>query len=181
VLGGEPTLHPDIIEILNILADYKKSFSPATLIQLVTSGYGTHSDAILHRVPAGIEIVNTNKKNSGSLFWSFNLAPLDAPGYRHADFSNGCDNISVCGLGFNKYGYYPCAAGAGIDRVFGFDIGKKKLPSPENPTKEQLKKLCRYCGYFCCDRQLIDHEMMSPVWREAYEKYKNTRVELTSY
>src|SRR5512147_2280038 len=39
IVGGEPTLHPQIAEIIKALAGYKHGFSPETRLMLVTNGY----------------------------------------------------------------------------------------------------------------------------------------------
>lgn len=173
VLGGEPTLHPDLRLILDILLDYKARHSPRTRIQLVTNGYGGKVQRVLSEVPAGIEVENTAKETNSPDFVPFNLAPVDSRLYRYADFSNGCGIISVCGMGLTPYGYYVCAIAGGIDRVFGFARGRAGLPSPEDSMVDQLNTFCRLCGHFRYPKQ-TRAEVISPSWHRAYEKYKTS-------
>ncbi|MBU1147432.1 MAG: radical SAM protein, partial [Candidatus Omnitrophica bacterium] len=36
LMGGEPTLHPDILEIVQLLIDYRKIYCPNSIIEIVT-------------------------------------------------------------------------------------------------------------------------------------------------
>ena len=40
VLGGEPTLHPNIEKIIEILENYRKNYNKNMVITIVTNGYG---------------------------------------------------------------------------------------------------------------------------------------------
>ena len=183
VLGGEPTLHPNIFEILDLLVKYKKNFSPNTKVVLVTNGFGPKVNNILSKIPDKISIENSRKSSSTqSHFVSINIAPTDLKEYKDVDYSNACWVTNVCGLGLNKYGYYPCSAAAGIDRVFGFDIGRKKLPSADDSMIDQFQLLCKYCGYFKHFNKIIGaKEEMSSSWKQAYEKYKRKEPVLSLY
>lgn len=79
VIGGEPTLHPQLFNILDVLLAYRhhqNKSQPNSRIEVVT---------------------------------------------------NGCWVASYCGTGLTPYGYYPCAVAGGIDRVMGFNIGRKQI------------------------------------------------------
>jgi len=90
-------------------------------------------------------------------------------------------------MGFNLYGFYPCVAGANIDRVLGFNIGRKKLPTLNDSMVDQIQTLCKYCGhfmyFFSCEPEMITttKEIMSPSWKKAYENYKITKPFLSQY
>jgi hypothetical protein len=116
---------------------------------LVTNGFGHAVKGALSKIPAGIEIENSFKDSPiQKQFRYFNVAPVDLIEYKNLDFSNGCSITSDCGIGLTKHGYYPCAIAGGIDRVFGFDIGKKRLPAKKDSMQEQLRTFCKYCGHF---------------------------------
>ncbi len=74
-----------------------------------------------------------------------------------------------CGIGLTPYGYYPCAIAGGIDRVFGFGLGKSALPSPEDDMVDRLQVLCPLCGHFGFALPTKQRQI-SRSWRHAYEK-----------
>jgi uncharacterized Fe-S cluster-containing radical SAM superfamily protein len=180
LLGGEPTLHPNILEILNLFAEYKRDNSPKTCIQLVTNGFGKKSNTVTSESSSMIEIENTHKKTTAQDFESYNIAPVDIFRYMYSDYSNGCWITDSCGIGLTRYGFYPCAAGGAIDRVLGLDIGKKKLPHVDDGMRRQLDTLCRYCGHFKF-KEVINKEIISSTWKKAYEKYKIKKPTLSLY
>lgn len=189
LLGGEPMLHPEINDIAEILLKYKENFSSDSVIQITTSGYGKDVKKAIKNVPDGILINNTTKLQPyQEKFEPFNLAPADQFIFCFSDYRNGCSTTTDCGLGLNKYGYYPCGPGGAIDRVMGFDIGLKNLPTSHNELFPQMERLCQYCGHFCSrhfipkeERKSIVGSPMSSSWIDAYEAFKNEKPELTEY
>ena len=180
LLGGEPTLHTNFFEILSLLLEYRKDYSPDTTIEVSTNGFGKKVNDIISKIPKEIQISNTSKKSSVSLFAAFNITPQDFILYKYADYSNGCWVISVCGIGLTPYGYYPCGVAGGIDRVFGYDYGRKKLPSPDDSMIDQLQVFCKLCGNFgYC--KLTNREEMSSTWGKAYNRYKRRKPNLSLY
>jgi len=147
-MGGEPTLHPHLFEILQSLLTYKNEFSQQTRLILVSNGFGPKVNRVLSKIPHSIEVENTRKVSIAQRFDSFNVAPQDLPQYQHKDFSRGCFLSLFCGIGLNRYDYYPCAVGGGIDSVCGFGIGRKELPAGNDLMRDQLQVLCGYCGHF---------------------------------
>jgi hypothetical protein len=180
VLGGEPTLHPDLIQILELLLDYRETASPATCIAMITNGSGPYVKRVLEKIPAGVEVRNTEKEHGLAPFDAFNSAPADSPLYRYADYANACAIHSFCGMGLTPYGYYPCAVAGGIDRILGLDVGRKELPAPDDPMLEELRLLCRYCGHFGFARP-TKRKKVSPFWRDAYARYRERKPHLTIY
>jgi hypothetical protein len=100
-------------------------------------------------------------------------------------------------MGLTRYGYYPCGAGASLDRIFGFDIGIKQLAevTPERLV-EQLRRLCGRCGHFR-DFDVRYHfdrtgdpdalvgwttsQQTSVTWQRAYAAYRTNPPVLTLY
>jgi hypothetical protein len=180
ILGGEPTLHPDIQEIIQLLLKYKKDYAPKCEITLCTNGFGASTNKILLTLPKEILIENTMKDDiHQDYFCAFNIAPSDLKRFRFADFSIGCRWMYICGIGLTPFGYYPCAVAGGIDRVLGFDIGRKKIPSKKDSLKDQLSIFCRYCGDFHYKRN--KKEIMTPAWISAYKKYNIKKPKLSRY
>lgn len=180
VAGGEPTLHPQFLKMLDVLLEYKRSYSPDTVIELYTSGYGEKVKSVLSKVPKDIKIVNSSKESKVQLHYPFNMAPKDSILYKYADYVNGCELGRFCGMGFTPYGYYACSLAGGIDRIFGFDKGKKTLPSPDDPMFDDFRLFCQFCGHFKC-AGFTYKALMSPTWKRGYENYKKERTRLSLY
>lgn len=178
ILGGEPTLHPDIFEILDLLLKYKNTYSPDTTIEIFSNGTGETVNNVLSKISKEIEVTVTHsqKISKTSGFYPFNNAPKDSIVYKFSDYSNGCWIISNCGMGLTPRGYYPCAIAGAIDRIFGFNCGKKELPSNDESMVEQLQIFCRLCGHFKPIARLTNKEIMSSTWKKAYKKYNLTHL-----
>ena len=125
-------------------------------------------------------IENSSKESEVCPFYPFNMAPKDSIMYRYADYSSGCHITSVNGIGLTPYGFYPCAVAGSIDRIFGFDIGRKKLPSYDDSMIDQLEVFCEFCGHFRAAKR-TNKEVMTPTWEIAYENYKNGGKKLSLY
>jgi hypothetical protein len=189
LLGGEPTLHPDILTILSILLDYKKKYSPDMMLRVETNGTGDFVKNVLTKLPPEIVILNSNKGPMGYLHTTFNVAPIDTILYKLSDFSNGCYIIKYCGTGLTRYGYYCCAIAGSIDRVFGFDMGRKTLPGKDDSMVDQLNKFCRLCGHFKVNEKYREINfkineknskiILSPTWKKAYKEYERRKPELS--
>jgi len=182
IVGGEPTLHPQIHRIVEILLDYIRDFSIGTKIMLITNGAAALTKKVISEMPPEVEIVNTQKTpEKDNIFARFNSAPIDDARWRDADFTNGCRIAKDCGTGLTPYGYYPCAPAGAIDRVFGLDIGRKQLPGTDDGMHDILTALCRYCGHFRDERPRLIDSGCSPAWARAYEQYRANKPSLTRY
>lgn len=171
LLGGEPTLHPRLNDLLAMLLNYKTKHQPRLRIVLCTNGSGQRVKDVLSKLPREIVIKDTSKGSRQRLFRPFNMAPIDNPFYRLADFASGCRIIKECGLGMTPSGYYPCAVAGGIDRVFGFNRGRPHLPLPNDHMRDQMALLCRYCGHYGFLLPLRKQKT-SLTWKNAYSAYK---------
>ena len=200
LLGGEPTLHP---QLLSIVEAFRRLNFDTQKLQVVSNGYGREVCTVLKQLPAWVFVNNTKKTSPLQKFRLYNLAPIDF-GVKDA---SPCCIPQNCGHGLTRYGYYPCGAGGSIDRVFGFDIGIKRLKdlTAEN-TERQLKVLCRYCGHSpSLDKHLNSvkallrkgviqetfpfpspsaSQYIAPVsesWLTAYKKYRKKKPVLRLY
>jgi hypothetical protein len=184
--GGEPTLHPDIFEIVDLLIQYKSTFSPNTKISISTNGAGQETKKILENLPPIIhqefsDKTTVNLAHSGT----YNVAPADVEKYqsRKTNFARGCNIPSSSGTALTRYGFYSCGAGASLDRVFGMDIGIKTIKGrTEKNFRNQMKALCKYCGHFK-DKQdeIYTLDDISPIWQKAYANYAKKAPVLSLY
>jgi len=181
LLGGEPTTHPQFLEILNLIKSYRDNFFPATRIVVVSNGHGDKVNRMLSLVPAGIEVENTAKTSKVQThFQSFNVAPIDVPKFASSDFCNACRVVTTCGIGVTPYGYYPCAVAGSIDRTFGLNLGRKELPKPGDAMTEELRTFCRLCGLFKPGTTKELHgPVMSPTWEAAYDRSHSNPARLS--
>jgi|WetSurMetagenome_2_1015567.scaffolds.fasta_scaffold307512_1 hypothetical protein len=180
--GGEPTLHPEFFRIIEELIAFKKSRCPEVTIAVYTNKFGDKVNDVLARVGGDIVVWDSAKKSNKNCFQAMNLAPKDSALNRFADFSSGCWITRDCGIVLSPYGYYQCAQAAAIDRVFGFDLGRKSLPDLSDSMRDLMQALCGYCGYFkYFNPKMLDKDLMSSSWRKACENYKISKPRMTFY
>lgn len=145
VIGGEPTVHPQINTILTLL---DKFFH----VVLVTNG-------VKHYEPP-VDICVENSAKWVGMEPEFHAtcdAPRDNPKYENEDYSFGCDNATSCGSVYTKDGYYPCTIAGSIDRMLNLPkgprhttLGKPTLIDALEETNRSLvfNELCQYCGFY---------------------------------
>lgn len=182
--GGEPTLHPHLFEMLDLLLDYRRRHAPHTHLKITTSGHGEEVAEVLKRIPPGIFVRNTSKKSCyQDAFVPLNIAPVDLPEYRGADFRNGCQIIRDSGFGLTPNGYYPCVLAGAIDRIFGFNLGRMTLPAPDDAMEHEISRFCAVCGFFRTNYSVENGGLpqLSSSWEFAYRAYRERRPELPAY
>lgn len=177
VLGGEPTLHPEIIPILNELNRYK-THAGAT-VRLTTNGTGKKVLGVLKTIPPWVKVRNSSAEKVNPEFEAVNAAPCDAG---HAT-AQACSIPWRCGLALTRYGYFLCGAGASVARVFGMDIGLKSLDDLADMRlmKFQRDTLCRLCGHSRSSVKLTTKPEASPTWAKAFAAYKVEKPTLGEY
>lgn len=186
VLGGEPTLHPQISKIMAVLDWYRSQVSESR-ISIWTHGYGERVRQGLNKLPAWIEIRVSHKelKVGGDDFEPFLAAPIDYSTICPRSYNKGCRQIAPgkCGIGISLYGIYVCPVAAAIDRVLGLDIGIRSLTETSNLIfREQCERLCRYCGHFLKDHGIIlPMTTVSDTWQMLIKRYKTRQSILTLY
>ncbi|MHA1381068.1 MAG: radical SAM protein [Candidatus Helarchaeota archaeon] len=197
ILGGEPTLHQNFLEIVNlILNEYILKYSPKTVLQITSNGYSKETQKLLKLLPKSKNIVidkgSFKTSNKIEYFTPFNLAPIDLENFKNKDFSKGCWVTSYCGMGLNKYGYYPCGPAGGMDRIMGYDVGIKSLKeiSPKR-LKELLVLFCQYCGNYVdydinygnfiprCEKKQFIKNIISKSWMRIYNRYHKEKPRLS--
>ena len=182
ILGGEPTLHPNFIEIITLLDDWFQKHSPSTKLKVISNGYSRKTRELLSRIPQRWYYENSFKDGSPdiSYFEPFNIAPIDLPEWKNEDFSKGCWISQYCGIGLTPEGYFPCAVAGGIERIMNLGEGAKSLPSNDNVLKDMYASYCQFCGHYLQDRYLTRKEResgcykpseISKSWKKAYKEW----------
>ncbi|HEX3043743.1 MAG TPA: radical SAM protein [Bacillota bacterium] len=166
ILGGEPTLHPELEEIILILQTYTQKFPNADLF-LATNYHGWTVRQKVKTLQKKIRVVKSPKNDNPKYFNNINLTQID-----FGDIIHNCNIASGTGLGYTTRGYFPCGAGAAIARVLGMDIGLKSLAEVNQTSiREMLRELCPYCGHGLAIK-VGNNSSTSPFWEEAYRKYR---------
>ncbi len=172
ILGGEPTLHSRIFDIIDRLRKYRSVYNKDVRLVLGTNYFGGKVRNVLDKIPGDIIIKSTLKTSRVNLFRPFNVAPIDTWFNRFSDYSAGCRIIEDCGLGLTPSGYYMCAIAGGIDRIFQYHTGRKNLPETSDKMMDQMSVFCRLCGHFGFQLP-VKKEKMSRSWKNAYACFEN--------
>lgn len=188
ILGGEPTLHPDFLQIVDLLLNkYVTPFSPSSTLQVTSNGYGEFVRSILSQLPEHPKLViNTNSfKDSREVeyFTPFNEAPIDSGNFSDEDYAKGCWVTAYCGIGLNYLGYFPCGVAGGIARVKPENEHIKSLLDVDESMKDKLMNYCRYCGNFSdyhinrgdfmerAEKDFVLKGKVSKIWKDIYRSY----------
>lgn len=175
LLGGEPTLHSRIFDIKNVLIEYREKYNPLVRLVVGTNFYGNTVHRALDQLPDTIIVKSTLKSSQVNLFKPFNMAPVDRLYNRFSDYTCGCRIIEDCGLGVTPSGYYMCAIAGGIDRIFGYNLGRKEIPDESDRLSDQMSAFCRLCGHFGFQWP-TRRPKQSKTWRLAYQRYKKNCI-----
>src|ERR1035437_1664883 len=192
IIGGEPTTHRQLFEIVDLLREYRDLYSPHTSIEVWTNGYGANANRVISQLPLDVVIINDKKDpavKAVPTFVSFNVAPGDLDEYGDADFRNGCWITEHCGMGLGPSGYYPCGIAPGMDRIFGWNVGLQSLPSRDDPMQGLLDRFCRNCGFFKRRSHARGSTLEAPLggpvspstWDRAYSEYRRQAPRLVQY
>lgn len=165
ILGGEPTLHPDLATIIARLSDYAAEQGHCELF-MVSNACGKGVNRRLDLVRGSIAIEERPKTAAEPWFKNMDLAPVD-----RGVGATTCAITQVCGLGLTSWGYFPCGAGAAIARALDLDIG---IASLHEVTEERmiglLSRLCQVCGH-AAPVQAEKDNSVSPFWERATAAY----------
>lgn len=188
LLGGEPSIHKDFIPIVKlILNEYIIPYSPETILQITSNGFGELVQRRLSELPKHpnliIDYASFKDERIIPYFSPFNDAPIDKTDGGSKEYFKGCWVTSYCGIGLNQMGYYPCGVAGGIDRVFEFNLGIKSLKDVDEGISKYLDTFCRFCGNFSDyeinagnfiprnEKSALTKPITSISWRKAYKTY----------
>ncbi len=188
LLGGEPTMHKDFLEIVNlILNEYIIKHSTETILQVTSNGFGELVQKRLSELPKHdnliIDYASFKDERIVPYFAPFNDAPIDKPNGNEKEYHKGCWVTSYCGIGLNQLGYYPCGVAGGIDRVFKLNLGVQSLMNVDGSIAKYLDTFCRFCGNFSDyeknygnfiprnEKAALTKPITSESWKKAYKEY----------
>lgn len=188
LLGGEPSIHKDFLQIINlILNEYIDKHSPETILQVTSNGFGKLVQERLSKLPKHknliIDYASFKDERIVPYFSPFNDAPIDKPDGNEKEYHKGCWVTSYCGIGLNQLGYYPCGVAGGIDRVFKLNLGVQSLKNVDESISRYLDTFCRFCGNFSDyeknfgnfiprnEKAALTKPITSESWKKAYKKY----------
>jgi len=182
ITGGEPTLHPNVLEIANLLLQYKYEYNQNVELGFTTNGIGKLATKVLNNLPEEYKVTNTEKdldstyKFVATLNSNISVVPID-----HTQV--GCDRILLhknCSRFLSAYGFYACPVALAFDRVLGKDLGIKSLNNlTRNNLITVLQELCGSCGYKKMKKSR--YTLISEDWKKQIAKYNTSRPILTRY
>lgn len=176
IIGGEPTLHPNLLDIVrqltaeklpvtifsnawseraNVLLDYIKTEKLCQIYQ------GTHKSG---------RVDHARREEDYSIY----VSPTDIGIPAVMDRWTSCPCYTGCGFSVDSEGYTPCAIGGMIDSVLALGARTQQLSFLLNPkfVRIAMTMLCKHCGAHCCSRSQMKKEdrdvmfgtVMSPTW-----------------
>ena len=184
ILGGEPTLHPNFVEIVLTLDEWFQEHSPETDLKVITNGVSKLTRSNLENIPERWHYDNSYKiefEKATSHFEPFNLAPIDLEDWKNQDFKKGCYITQDSGIGLTPYGYFHCAIAGGIERIMNFGHGFESIPNHPWELLQMMEDYCKNCGHFLSDTfvervdrdgELPPPDTVSTTWELAYNKWK---------
>ena len=146
LLGGEPTLHPTFLEILEMLDDYFSKYSQQTCCKVVSNN--------INDVPKNWKLHKSKRK---IIFDNICDAPIDSD--IQYDYSKGCWISTTCGLGLSPDGfYYSCAVAGSMER---FIKHRFNIDTFNIDFSKYYQYYCPYCGHFTKSKS----NKISNFWR----------------
>jgi len=165
VLGGEPSLHPNLSYILGLLKTL------GCELWVVTNGFGPKAKALRQVLPDGVLLRDTLKTGpEHPHFVQTDVTMME----QNPDEVLSCDHTDTCGLGLTRYGFYPCGPGASIDRVVRMDLGIRNLADVTMEViLKQMEVLCPLCGWSETRKGYPEPHTfeISPFWVKEYREY----------
>ena len=173
IIGGEPTLHPQLAEICAEIGRYRERHK--CKVRISTNGVGPQVAKRLAAIPEWVKVRDSNKEAGAGEFETAQRAPLDVdPKYDAGALA--CSIPWRCGLALTRNGYYLCGAGASIDRVFRLGVAAHTVADLLRNANMQQLALCKLCGHSRSTVKTSREQVTSKTWAAALEAY-NGRLE----
>ena len=186
LIGGEPTINPDIYKIIEEVDRYRQTVYKRCKIRLSSNGKTKKTQEVLAKIEKDysfVSIRNSAKETKGVPDFEYvHMAPID----NEAEFKKkGLQSCSIpyrCGLGLSRYGYGLCGAGTSVCRIFGLDILAKSLKDLTiDKLKEQREQLCKFCGHSQTCLEKGKEKKVSKSWKSSVKHAAKNEARMTLY
>ena len=170
IMGGEPTVHPQLNEILNVLYRYKQYNE--------SCHFWTRSNGLItYDFPSWVEF---QLNDDHSFHHAFYVSPQDV---QYPMDKRACHVLHDCGLMYSVHGYLPCCNSNVHIRAFNLVDGVQSL---SNVSCESMMRLChiycKHCGWYMMDTfesgELLKYpdDYMSKTWLDAMKRYNEVML-----
>ena len=176
LLGGEPTLHADLLRFLEIARELSGR------IIVVSNGFSRHAKERLEQIRTeGLAEVSNSFKPHGSIRHAIAdvfTAPVDF-GMEGRDPCTWHSRAEHCGISVDAAGYTACPIVGAIDGILGLGVRTRRLADLWVPEKveSQTAALCQFCGKgLGLDRahpaecRTVRGTSLSATWQRAAER-----------
>jgi hypothetical protein len=177
LIGGEPTLHPDLFGFLDLAAGFSAG------AELWSNGYRPEAKEILERVRREnrVKVIEGTIKTRSVVqpVRDIFLAPCDFHAQREPCGTHSLYADPDCGISVDAGGYTVCCMGGMIDGILDLGARTKRLADLFDPSfaDAQTRMLCNHCGQHLG----IDNERfagsaerfgirVSPTWQDAFDR-----------
>lgn len=160
IIGGEPTMHPDFLEIVRLA----REFAGQGLVQVWTNG--RDRDLVKHireKYNASVPEDTFKEKSRIDFPWDdYYVSPADYGIERQKCWQHGSE---ICGISVDSQGYMPCAVGGMLDGMLKLGLRTKALADLFDNEKNAAitKEMCKNCGA-CLSQLLTGDELVE--WRK---------------
>lgn len=170
LMGGEPTLHPEINGVIEALYGYSR-WNPDCAVWMMTNGLNWSICADLMRRYPWLTVWENNANHSRH--HTFYVSPSDE---NLLGTNERCEALR-CGVGLGPYGYTPCVLGTTMHRIFGYETLKTLEELTFNKCQAKFNEYCTHCGWYLVDSddrnrgKIWDYPMgyMSETWQKMYK------------
>lgn len=161
VMGGEPTIHPEFVRIMEMLHNELELTGMVKNLRIATNGIIPIPDL---GFPVKALVSPVARKQHRSSF----IAPIDS-----GQKTRRCVVPWHCGMAINKFGYSPCGPASAIARLFEIDgFTRKEMPSGPEAFRGYEQKICPLCQLYAKnDTWIFTDRSPSPSYVEAFEAY----------
>lgn len=185
IFGGEPTIHPQWKEILDLLLSY-------TDIHFRVSTNGLHGhkpNDKLNNVEFMVDIKGFSKEDDEQrVFLPTLVAPIDItnkePEYYWKKAQRDCPTWKECSSSIYKGKAYFCEIAAAMDHLFGngengweIQEGKNPMDRTTEEINSQAEKFCYRCAW-CMDSEIERQKITLPSCASKTNQFDSPRKHL---